>query len=388
MLESPPTFRTLPVQTRSFLLGTVAAATGATLASALLAGSAHAPTRLLVVALALCAGTALIEALAPGRGALGLNLAAFTWAAVLLPVWAIAALAIVSFALSAWPGRSRWHLAAFDVADYALAGFAGHAVSRLAGPLHHGGVGAGAALGLLAAAATVVAVSRLLALGVPDPVRGRPPIDDGLVGLRAEVDAQQARIAHVQETYLSTITSLARMVEAKDPYTGGHTERVAGIACRLAEQLGFDEADVRAVNVGAVIHDIGKVGVPDRVLLKTGALGPVDMARMQRHPEISSDLLGELDLPDVVKQMVRSHHERFAGGGYPDGLVGEEIPLAARILAVADALDAMTSDRPYRAALSLEEALAEIDSSRGDQFCPRVVDALHTCFAKRPAAAR
>ena len=192
----------------------------------------------------------------------------------------------------------------------------------------------------------------------------------GLLGENREL------IESMQRSYLSTITSLARTVEAKDPYTSGHTERVADIALVLAAELGFDESRLPAINVGAIIHDIGKIGVPDAILLKPGPLDPDEFAEMRRHPEVSSYIVGELDLPVEVKQMVRSHHERYDGKGYPDRLAGENIPLAARILTVADALDAMTSDRPYRRALPLEVALTEIRSKRGTQFCPIVVEAL------------
>ena len=146
--------------------------------------------------------------------------------------------------------------------------------------------------------------------------------------------------------------------------------------CVLAADLGFDESKLPAINVGAIIHDIGKIGVPDAILLKPGPLDPDEFAEMRRHPEMSSYIVGELDLPIEVKQMVSSHHERYDGRGYPDRLVGERIPLAARILTVADALDAMTSDRPYRNALPLEIALEEIRAKSGTQFCPSVVAAL------------
>jgi putative nucleotidyltransferase with HDIG domain len=205
--------------------------------------------------------------------------------------------------------------------------------------------------------------------------------------LLALVDEKQDLLSRMHRSYVSTITSLARTIEAKDPYTGGHTERVARIASLLATEMGFDEADLRADNVGAIIHDIGKIGVPDSVLLKPGALEPEELDHIRRHPEISTYILADLDLPVIVKQMVRSHHERFGGGGYPDGLVGNDIPLAARILTVADALDAMTSDRPYREARPLDVALTEIDTSSGEQFCPRVVAALHTCLDSRPGLA-
>ena len=187
-----------------------------------------------------------------------------------------------------------------------------------------------------------------------------------------------------QKSYLATITSLARTIEAKDPYTGGHTERVAEVALLLAKELDFDETEQRAVRVGAVIHDIGKVGVPDDILLKPGRLSPEELAIIRKHPEISTYILAELELPPMVKEMVRHHHERIDGCGYPDGLAGDDIPLAARILAVADALDAMTTDRPYRAGGSLEAARAEILAESGLQFCPRVVEALNRSFESAP----
>jgi diguanylate cyclase (GGDEF)-like protein/putative nucleotidyltransferase with HDIG domain len=194
--------------------------------------------------------------------------------------------------------------------------------------------------------------------------------------LRMLLGENRDLLARMHRSYVSTITSLARTIEAKDPYTSGHTERVAELAMRVAERFGFDESQLRAVHVGAIIHDIGKIGVPDEILLKEGALSLPEFATMRQHPEIASYILADLELPPIVKQMVRSHHERFDGSGYPDGIAGEEIPLVARILTVVDALDAMTSDRPYRKALSLEGAKEEISAKAGTQFCPRVVEAV------------
>jgi putative nucleotidyltransferase with HDIG domain len=202
--------------------------------------------------------------------------------------------------------------------------------------------------------------------------------------LRRLLEDKHFLLQQVHRSYLATITSLARTIEAKDPYTGGHTERVAEVALLLAKELGFDEAEQRAIAVGAVIHDIGKVGIPDEILLKPGGLSSDELAIMRKHPEISSYILAELELPAVVKEMVRHHHERIDGRGYPDGLAGEDIPLAARVLAVADALDAMTTDRPYRYARSLEEARSEIAAQAGLQFCPRVVAALDATFSRAP----
>jgi diguanylate cyclase (GGDEF)-like protein len=202
--------------------------------------------------------------------------------------------------------------------------------------------------------------------------------------LRGLLADNEGLLRRMQRSYVSTITSLARTIEAKDPYTGGHTERVAQFAHMLAAELGFDGDELRALDVGSVIHDIGKIGIPDHILLKPGKLDPEELAEMRRHPEISSYIVAELELPPIVKQMVRAHHERYDGTGYPDRLAGEEIPLAARILSVADALDAMTSDRPYRKAMAVDDAVAEIERQAGRQFCPRVVDALRGCLQSHP----
>jgi putative nucleotidyltransferase with HDIG domain len=199
--------------------------------------------------------------------------------------------------------------------------------------------------------------------------------------LRAALSENEQLLERTKRAYLSTITSLARTIEAKDPYTGGHTERVAEYALMLARELGVKEDELEAIEVGAVIHDIGKIGIPDHILLKPGRLDSDEFEEMRRHPEISSYILDELELPPVVRDMARNHHERFDGKGYPDGLKGSEIPLAARILTVADAFDAMTSDRPYRRALSQEVAAAEIKRNAGSQFCPDVVAALEVCLA-------
>lgn len=199
--------------------------------------------------------------------------------------------------------------------------------------------------------------------------------------LRVALSENEKLLERTKRAYLSTITSLARTIEAKDPYTGGHTERVAEYAIMLARELGFHDEELHSIEVGAVIHDIGKIGIPDRILLKPGRLDSQEFEEMRQHPEISSYILDELELPEVVRTMARNHHERFDGKGYPDGLQGEDIPLAARILTVADAFDAMTSDRPYRRALSQEVAAAEIRRNAGSQFCPAVVAALEKCLA-------
>jgi putative nucleotidyltransferase with HDIG domain len=173
-------------------------------------------------------------------------------------------------------------------------------------------------------------------------------------------------------------------MEAKDLYTGGHTGRVAAVAVALAERLGYDDEQLQAIEIGALLHDIGKIGIPEEILHKQGPLNDQEWAVMRTHPLVSDFILAELDLDPIVRQCARSSHERMDGRGYPDGLSGEDIPLPARIVFVADAFDAITSDRPYRRARSTAAALAEIDASAGTQFCPNVVGALHGLWQASP----
>jgi putative nucleotidyltransferase with HDIG domain len=191
-------------------------------------------------------------------------------------------------------------------------------------------------------------------------------------------------VEKVQKTLRDTIAALSRSMEAKDYYTGGHTERVAEIAGALARRLGYSDADASAIEIGALLHDIGKIGIPERVLHKPSALDEEEWALMKRHPIISDYILAEIDLHPFVRQIARSTHERLDGKGYPDGLSGEDVPLPARIVLVADAFDALTSDRPYRVQRPTRDALEEIEAHAGTQFCPTVVDALQQVFRERP----
>ena len=154
----------------------------------------------------------------------------------------------------------------------------------------------------------------------------------------------------MRKTHLETIAALSRSMEAKDNYTGGHTERVSDIAVALATRLGYAGADLDAIEIGALLHDIGKIGIPESILHKPGPLDNDEWLVMKRHPIISEFILSEIDLSPLVLQIARSSHERMDGQGYPDGLAGEAIPLPARIVLVADAFDALTTDRPYRRA--------------------------------------
>jgi putative nucleotidyltransferase with HDIG domain len=196
-------------------------------------------------------------------------------------------------------------------------------------------------------------------------------------------EIRQANI-ELRRAHRDTIAALSRSMEAKDTYTGGHTERVARLAVALARELGYRNEDLEAIEMGALLHDIGKISVPEQILLKKGPLDDSEWEVMKAHPLVSDYILSELDLHPSIRECARSSHERIDGCGYPDGLAGEEIPLPARIVLVADAFDALTTTRPYRAARPGVEAVSEIRANAGTQFCPRVVDALVRLWGASP----
>ncbi|MHB1361037.1 MAG: response regulator [Thermoleophilia bacterium] len=179
---------------------------------------------------------------------------------------------------------------------------------------------------------------------------------------------------NLRQAYLSTIRALAEAVDAKDTFTRGHSDRVSAIAVAIAEEMDIDGELVNNIRDAGYLHDIGKIGTPDAVLTKKGALTPDEQDTMRLHPGASHKIISATRLPDDIKVMIRHHHERFDGSGYPDGLKQSEIPLGSRILAVADAYEAMTANRPYRGCLSEEEAVAELKRCAGIQFDPDVVD--------------
>jgi putative two-component system response regulator len=154
------------------------------------------------------------------------------------------------------------------------------------------------------------------------------------------------------------ITTLSLTIEARDPYTAGHCQRLARYAVALGRALGVDEAMLKALWLGGFLHDLGKIAVPDRILLKKGALNAEELAVIRTHPVIGSDLVQEMRTLDGVRPIIRHHHERFDGSGYPDGLAGQAIPVGARIMAVVDVYDALRTERPYKSTLSHEEAIA------------------------------
>ena len=192
-----------------------------------------------------------------------------------------------------------------------------------------------------------------------------------------EVERSQRRL--LQHAYRQTVAALADALEAKDPGTGLHAQRVQHYAVTLTEMVEPRLLDDTSLEYGFLLHDVGKIGIADKILNKLGPLNDAERGLIELHPAIGVEILsGVALLEGQGLGVVRSHHERWDGGGYPTGLAGERIPLGARIFALADSLDAMTSDRPYRAALSWEEATDEILSHDGSQFDPRVVRAFCT----------
>jgi putative nucleotidyltransferase with HDIG domain len=176
----------------------------------------------------------------------------------------------------------------------------------------------------------------------------------------------------LQITYVATLRSLIQILEAKDPYTRGHTERVASYSMALANRLGLAQEDLRRILFGSLLHDVGKMGLRDDIINKPGPLTPEEWTLMKLHPVVGAQIVEKMEFLTGAVDIVRHHHESWDGRGYPDGLAGEKIPLIARIVTVADSFDAMTTDRPYRKALSVEEALRRLDESAGIQFDPHI----------------
>ena len=177
------------------------------------------------------------------------------------------------------------------------------------------------------------------------------------------------------ESAEAVIVSLALTVEARDPYTDGHCRRLARYSVALGEALGLSAADLKALRLGGYLHDVGKIGIPDAVLLKPGKLTEAEWEQMRNHPQLGAQMLDSTTLRDV-HQWVLAHHERPDGRGYPSGLRGDQIPLEARILAVADAFEAMMADRVYRSGMPVAQAIQELIRCSGSQFDPQVVDAM------------
>ncbi len=176
----------------------------------------------------------------------------------------------------------------------------------------------------------------------------------------------------LEKAYLDTIGILRQTVEAKDPYTRGHSDRVSEFAVLIGTKMGLDEKTIHILKIGGLFHDIGKIGIPDSILLKESKLSDDEYSQIKNHPTIGAHILGNATVFQDIIPIVKHHHERYDGRGYPSQLAGTDIPLIARITAVADAFDAMTSKRTYRDSLPIEKVKEEIERCSGTQFDPEI----------------
>jgi putative two-component system response regulator len=194
--------------------------------------------------------------------------------------------------------------------------------------------------------------------------------------------SQELLLAQLQQAYEASMIMLSNAIELRDQYTRGHVERVRDYSVLIACQLGCNSVDLSYLQFGSILHDIGKIYIRESILRKPGSLNDEEWAEMKRHPIIGAELIENIPFLTPAIPIIRSHHERWDGKGYPDGLAGEEIPLMARIVAVADSLDAMTSSRVYRDAFSPQKACNEILSGRGTRYDPAVVDAFEVVWSE------
>jgi HD-GYP domain-containing protein (c-di-GMP phosphodiesterase class II) len=206
--------------------------------------------------------------------------------------------------------------------------------------------------------------------------------------LRTTFKAERERAQQLRASYMATVRALANAVEARDAYTGRHAERVAAYGLELARVSGLALADDPQTEFGFLLHDVGKVAVPDAILFKPAPLTDEERILMERHPVIGWEILREVDFLDDAKVVVRHHHERWDGGGYPDGLAGEDIPLGARIIFICDAFDAMRKEHADSQAREQQQALAEIRRAAGTQFDPQLVDLFCAVVTREERAER
>ena len=213
--------------------------------------------------------------------------------------------------------------------------------------------------------------------------RDRPAI----IGLMQDISEKkraaeqiQHYVMRLEKAFMRTVEVATTLSEMRDPYTAGHERRVAAIAVAIGAELGFDARRQEALRVVGYLHDIGKITIPTEILSKPGKLNPIELQLIQGHPQAGYEILKDVEFPWPVAQIVLQHHERIDGSGYPQGLKGEAILLEARIMAVADVVEAMSSHRPYRPGLGIDKALAEIERGRGTAYDPVVAEACLRLF--------
>jgi putative nucleotidyltransferase with HDIG domain len=205
----------------------------------------------------------------------------------------------------------------------------------------------------------------------------------GTLAEQAAAAVHNARLyQEIEQGYLSTIQAMVSVVDARERYAQGHSERVRALCAATARELALPQTQLATLELAAMFHDIGHIGIPDAVLNKPSELSTDEWATIRKHPLLGATILKQVPRMEGVAQVILRHHERFDGQGYPDGLLGDETPVLAQILAVADAYEAMTSRRPHRPALPREEAVAQLRKNSGTQFAPSVVEAFVAASAQ------
>jgi len=199
--------------------------------------------------------------------------------------------------------------------------------------------------------------------------------------IQTEENLRQSYIK-IQETLNATIKVISNIIESKDPYTAGHQVRVARLCTAIAEGLGFDKKSINAINITGLIHDIGKIGVPASILSKPSHLSNIEFEMVKTHSEIGYNIIKEIDFGYPIAEIIYQHHERLNGSGYPRGLNDSDIMFEAKILAVADTLESMTTHRPYRPALGIDKALKELELNSGTLYDSKVVNLCIQFFRK------
>jgi putative nucleotidyltransferase with HDIG domain len=211
---------------------------------------------------------------------------------------------------------------------------------------------------------------------------------DSIVGIfkdvtdlkRSEIELKKS-YEKLQMAMSSTISVISLIAESRDPYTAGHQRKVADLASAIAREMGLPEERIKTINIAGLIHDVGKINIPGEILSKPGKLNAGEFALIKNHPETGYNILNKVDFPSPISQIVYQHHEKMDGSGYPLMITGDQITLEARIITVADVVEAMSSHRPYRPSLGLEKALNEIRVNRGVSYDAEVVDACLSLFS-------
>jgi len=208
-------------------------------------------------------------------------------------------------------------------------------------------------------------------------------VEERTTQLKQNEEKLKRTLSKLRKTLGATIQAMALIVETRDPYTAGHQQRVADLARAIATEMGLSEDQIDGIRMAGVIHDLGKIAEPAEILSKPGRLTEIEFSLIKTHPQVGYDILKQIEFAWPVDMIVLQHHERINGSGYPKGLSGNKILIESRIMAVADVVEAMASHRPYRAALGIERALAEIRKNRGTLYDPKVVDTCIKLFTKK-----